>query len=90
MSVRVQVILGEQEAASFKSQARKEAKSLSAWLRDAGLKMLDDQKQQENLKDFQTLKSFFEQCAQRENGVEPEWEEHKKLINEGYRSGSQS
>ena len=36
MSVRVQVILNEDEATRFKSQARKESKSLSAWLREAG------------------------------------------------------
>ena len=40
MSVRVQVILGEEEAAKFKFQAQKESKALSAWLREAGKKML--------------------------------------------------
>ena len=41
MSVRVQVILNEEEAARFKAQAGKESKSLSAWLREAGQKMLE-------------------------------------------------
>ena len=41
MSVRVQVMLEEDEAARFRSQSMKESKSLSAWLRDAGRKMLE-------------------------------------------------
>jgi len=35
MSLRVQVILEETEAEKFRSQAKKESKSLSAWLREA-------------------------------------------------------
>ncbi len=51
MSVRVQVILIEEEAAKFKSQAIKESKFLSAWFREAGRKMLKMNRQCQPLTD---------------------------------------
>ena len=86
MSVRVQVILKEDEAARFKSQAMKESKSLSAWLRDAGNKMLDIECSRQSLTDPDSLKKFFQECNQREQGMEPDWEDHKRLILEGFQS----
>ncbi len=87
MSVRVQVILEEKEAAQFKAQAQKESKSLSSWLRDAGKKVLHETRRRGPLKDPTSLKSFFKECDKREKGKEPDWEEHKQLIIEGYRTG---
>ena len=80
MSRRVQIILDEKEATEFKAQAMKESKSLSAWLREAGKKMIDINRQQRSLSDPQSLKMFFKRCNDREKGVEPDWEEHKRLI----------
>jgi hypothetical protein len=88
MSVRVQVILDEQEVTQFKSQAMKESKSLSAWLRDAGKKMIEINKQQQRLTDPDALKRFFRNCNERENGVEPDWEDHKRLILDSFRAGN--
>ena len=87
MSVRIQVIVDENEAASFKSQAMRESKSLSAWLRDAGRKALQESRQSESLSDVEALKQFFHQCNKREHGQEPNWDDHKQLILEGFRSG---
>ncbi|MBW2443051.1 MAG: hypothetical protein JRH12_21430 [Deltaproteobacteria bacterium] len=86
MSVRVQVILKEDEAARFKSQAMKESKSLSAWLRAAGNKMLDIEHSRQSLTDPDSLKKFFRECHEREQGVEPDWEDHKRIILEGFQS----
>jgi hypothetical protein len=88
MSVRVQVILKEEQAAIFKSQAMKESKSLSAWLRDAGNKMIDLNRQQQPLTNPDSLENFFQQCNERKQGVEPDWEDHKTLIIEGLQSGN--
>jgi len=88
MSVRVQVILAEEEAARFKAQAMKESKSLSAWLRDAGRRMLEDNRQFQSLADTESLNRFFQKCDEREKGVEPDWEEQKKLIQEGFQAGN--
>ena len=87
MSVRVQVILDEKDAARFRSQARKESKSLSGWLRDAGRKMVDQRRDSGALTDSRSLKGFFQRCNEREHGAEPEWEEHKRIILEGLQSG---
>ena len=87
MSVRVQVILKEDEAARFRSQAMKESKSLSAWLRDAGKKMLETDQHRQPLTDLSALKRFFRKCSEREKGAEPDWEEHKRLLLEGMRVG---
>jgi hypothetical protein len=87
MSVRVQVILQENEAARFRSQAMKKSKSLSAWLRDAGKKMLDTDQRLQPLTDPSALKGFFRNCEEREKGTEPGCEEHKRLLLDGMRVG---
>jgi len=86
MSLRVQVILEERDALKFRSQALKESKSLSAWLRDAGKKMLETKKTAP-LADSESLKLFFKRCREHEKGREPEWEEHKQNILGASRSG---
>ena len=83
MSQRIQVILDDKDATEFKAQAMKESKSLSAWLREAGKKMLEMKTQQRPLSDPQSLRLFFKRCKDREKGVEPDWEEHKRLILDG-------
>ena len=86
MSVRVQVILDEEEAAKFRSRAARESKSLSAWLRDAGRKMLEASEQRP-LNDPESLKAFFEKCRGREKGIEPDWIEHRATILKGFQAG---
>jgi hypothetical protein len=87
MSLRVQVILEEKDALKFRTQALRESKSLSAWLRDAGKKMLE-MEAAAPLADEDSLKRFFFSCREREGGEEPDWEEHKRTIQKGYRRGS--
>ncbi|HSE40633.1 MAG TPA: hypothetical protein VLH08_07675 [Acidobacteriota bacterium] len=87
MSVRIQVIVEENEALEFKTQARKEGKSTSAWLRDAGKKEIESKRPQKSLKSTTALKTYFDKINAAKDGKEPEWDEHKKLISEGYRSG---
>jgi hypothetical protein len=86
MSLRVQVILEERDALKFRSQAIKESKSLSAWLREAGKRMLEI-REAASLSDAESLKLFFKGCREREKGREPEWEEHKQNILRAYQSG---
>jgi hypothetical protein len=88
MSVRVQVVLGEEEAAKFKFQAQKESKALSAWLRDSERKMLEMNQQRESLTHPTSLKAFFDKCKEREQGKEPDWEDHKRLILESMQAGN--
>jgi hypothetical protein len=89
MSVRVQVILDEAELSQFRSRARKESKSLSAWLRDAGRAQLATGEPQRLLDDAAALRDFFKACDRREgSGAEPDWDEHKAVLNGSYRSGA--
>jgi len=89
MSVRVQVILDEAEVSRFRSRARKDAKSLSAWLRDAGRAMLASEERNRLLDDKAALRDFFKACDRREGaGVEPDWEEHKQVLAGSYRAGA--
>ena len=87
MSVRVQVILDEEDAARFKAQAQRESKSLSSWLREAGRKMLEAS-EQKSLTDPKSLKRFFDSCGKREKGSEPDWIEHKTTILKGFQRGA--
>ncbi len=88
MSVRVQVILDEKEAAMFRQQAQKESISLSGWLREAGVKKLEAEQAKHSLKDLDRLKEFFRACDEKDqDGREPDWDEHKELISDGYSQG---
>lgn len=82
MSIRVQVILDEEDLSKFKAEASKESKSLSSWLRDAGRSALE-RKKAGQMVDPEELRIFFGQRLAREKGLEPDWNEHKKLIAEG-------
>lgn len=86
MSVKIQVILTEEEVSRFKSQALKESKSLSSWLRDAGKTTLESGKGKQKATPA-SLRKFFRECNRREKGTEPAWEDHKRLILEGFQGG---
>ena len=88
MSVRVQVILEEKEAAKFKSQALKESKSMSAWLRNAGKIVLEMNEKRQSLTDEESLMAFFNKCDEQEKGEEPDWEEHKRVILESIQANN--
>lgn len=82
MSVRVQVILDEEDLSKFKAEAFKESKSLSSWLRDAGRCALESKKATPMV-DPEGLRLFFEERRGKERGIEPDWGEHKKVISDG-------
>ena len=82
MSIRVQVILEEEDLSKFKAAASKESKSLSSWLRDAGRSALE-RKKATQMAGPEELRLFFEQRQAKEKGMEPDWSEHKRLISEG-------
>ncbi len=82
MSVRVQILLDEEDVARFRSQALKESKSLSSWLRDAGRSAME-RKKGKSLVHVEDLRRFFEERGGKEEGREPDWDEHKRLILKG-------
>ncbi|HSK79826.1 MAG TPA: hypothetical protein VLQ45_25450 [Thermoanaerobaculia bacterium] len=85
MATRVQVILNAEEKKIFQHQASREGLSLSSWLRRAGQEML---RQETRIMTKKDLDSFFAACDAREEGVEPEWEEHLAVLERSKRSGA--
>ena len=85
MSSRVQVILSDEEREAFRQQAAAQHMSLSNWLRQAGLKQLEDQ-QDRPIRTAEDLREFFASVPE-EAGPEPDWEAHLQVIEESRRRG---
>lgn len=86
MSVRIQVIVDELEREAFRAQAAAEGRSLSEWLREAGRQRLA-RGRPDRLRTAGDLEAFFAACDAREEGREPDWDEHLRRIQESRRSG---
>lgn len=76
MTARIQVLLEENEKEAFQRHARQEGLSLSAWLREAGKERLMSRGGQPRIDTREDLRAFFAASDAREEGCEPEWEEH--------------
>lgn len=87
MTVRIQVLLGADEREAFRRRASAEGLSLSAWLREAGRERLVEAEKRERLDTPAALREFFLVCDGREEGAEPDWEEHLRVIRASRRSG---
>lgn len=88
MARRVQVILDEEEKELFQSQARLEGLSLSSWFRRAGEERLRSQGRRARMETLDELRAFFASCDTGEEGREPDWEEHRDVIEASIRSGA--
>lgn len=87
MASRVQVILDEKERELFREAAAREGIPLSAWLREAGRERLRAQERLRHVTTVKELQAFFAACDKREKGVEPDWQEHRSVIERSIRSG---
>ena len=87
MSVRVQVILDDAERDELKRLAREEGLSLSAWLREAGRSRAEAARSRRRFDSARLLHQFFAACDAREEGREPDWEEHQRVIERSRREG---
>ena len=79
---RVRLAIPDEDHDRFVRQARREGVTLSAWLRTAAYERLAEQQRQpfESLAD---LEEFFRACDALEGPRrEPDWEEHRALIEE--------
>ena len=88
MPVRVQVILDEAERERFRREAVREGLSLSAWMRRAARERLAAGKSARRLRTLDDLDAFFGECDARERGREPDWEEHRRVIERSRRAGT--
>ena len=90
---RVQLVIPDQDRDRFVQQARSEGMTFSAWLRAAAHDRLQERRRSRRSKGFETpeqWEEFFKKCDALEDGpdVEPDWEEHLRVINASRLSGS--
>ena len=88
MSVRVQVILNQQERALFQRQAALDGLSLSSWLRNAARERLAKSQAKQHMQTVEELRAFFQRCDDAEQGQEPDWEQHLETIRHSRSSGN--
>lgn len=87
---RIHVVVDEAEKERFRRRAEREGKSLSAWLRDAAREKLAAAAARGRLDSRRALEEFFAACDAREQGEEPDWAVHRRVIEESLRSGAAS
>lgn len=80
MSTRIHIVVDEEDKARYREQAEREGKSLGAWLRDAAEDRLRDTAEQRSLRTRAALERFFAACDEREPHPEPDWAEHRAVI----------
>ena len=78
---RVQLIIPDEDRDRFVRQARREGLTFSAWLRAAAQSRLDEK--EPRFSSSEDVWEFFRQCdARRGSGLEPDWKEQKRAIEE--------
>ena len=78
---RVQLTIPDEDRERFVLQARSEGLTFSAWLRAAARERLESRRRVERFESPDDLRRFFAECdARRGPGREPDWEEHKRAI----------
>lgn len=86
MMTRIHLVVDEEEKERFRCCAESEGKTLSEWLREAARDKLQ-QGGPRQLDTLQELRAFFASCDDRERQGEPDWEEHRRVIEGSARSG---
>lgn len=87
MSTRIHIPIDEADKARYRRQAAREGKSLAAWLREAAEDRLRAATEEVDLRSVRDLEGFFQACDEREEGPEPDWAEHERVIQRSRREG---
>ena len=77
---RIHILVDEAEKARYQQQAAREGKSLGAWLRGAAQQKLAAAAAVTRIESPDDLRRFFEACDAREGRPEPDWTEHRQVI----------
>jgi hypothetical protein len=83
---RIHIILYDAEKELFRQQAAAEGLTLTEWLRMAARDRLTSSAGSA-IKSVDELLAFFASCDARERQPEPEWEEHRRVIDRSIASG---
>jgi hypothetical protein len=89
MATRIQIVIDELEREEFRRAAAREGLSMSDWLRRAARDRLASTAAR-MLSSVDELRAFFAECDEREVGVEPDWQEHREVIEQSKASGRTS
>jgi hypothetical protein len=84
---RIHILLDEGEKERFRREADREGVSLGEWLRDAARAKLAAADRGSRLDNLGQLRDFFAECDAREQRPEPEWAEHRRVIEASIRAG---
>lgn len=87
MNDRIHIVVEAEEKERYRRQAEREGVSLSAWLRDAARERLESAEARSRLETMEELRAFFRRCDERETGREPDWDAHRRTIEESRSSG---
>jgi hypothetical protein len=79
MDTRIHMLVREADKARYRQQAEREGKSLGAWLREAAEEKLEATRRH-RFQSAQELKTFWEDRDAKEDAPEPDWEEHRRVI----------
>lgn len=86
MVSRLHIVVNEAEKIQFQHRARREGKTLSAWIRDT-IREKAAETADSRLSTLEELETFFANCESTKAGREPDWEEHLKVIEGSIQSG---
>jgi hypothetical protein len=78
--------MDEIEREAFRQAAAREGLTLSDWLRRAARDRLESAAPPE-LSSVENLRAFFQECNAREPGIEPDWRQHRAVIEESKAKG---
>ncbi len=88
---RVQLVIPDEDRDRFVHQAQTEGMTLSAWLRSAAHQRLKEQQRLHAFRSQEDLEGFFRACDALEGpGREPDWEQHRAVIDESRQRGLSS
>ncbi|MEX2285382.1 MAG: antitoxin [Gemmatimonadota bacterium] len=88
MVERIHIVVDKAEKERYRRLAAREGKSLSEWLRAAAQEKLAAAQSESRLETVEELLAFFEEIDGREKGREPDWEEHRKVIEQSIAKGA--
>lgn len=89
MPERIHLVVTGEEKELYRRMAAREGRSLSEWLRAAAQERAAKAAPRK-LDSDEALREFFAACAARRvgQGREPDWEEHKRVIERSMASGA--
>jgi hypothetical protein len=88
MDTRIHILVREADKARYRHQAEREGLSLGAWLREAAEERLEDARAR-LFGSVDDLRTFFDTQDEKESTPEPDWDEHRRVMERSRTSGSE-